>query len=529
MPDVAEHVGVARPDDLAALLDAVVAIGSDLDLKSVLRRITEAACTITGAKYGFLARIDDDGAIFDYVTHGMSPAIAAHLGRLPQAAGLLGVITHAERPLRLANVADHPMSAGFPKNHPMMRTFLGVAVRVRGQVFGNLYLTEKRDGAEFTEADEALVEALAGAAGYVIDNARAYAISEIRRKWLEASAAVSERLHSGEVHEALDLVVRSAREASEGTTAAIIIPNATGAPEVLALDGVVERQELLASWPDAPDFNELDPHGGMVVLPDGAAGTAAVVPMRSQLGRSGFLLIRLPFGRGTVPDATAEMFTAFADQASLAFDRVQAVADRQELLLVAERERIARDLHDVVIQRIFATGLQLQGLRPRIDNPVLDEAVESVITDLDTTIKEIRASIFDLSHRRKGSLRADIAGLATEYKTVLGFTPRMRTTGPVDSLVSGEVAQQLLSVLREALSNIARHAGATSCDVRVLVEGDALTLVVDDDGVGLPEKRAESGLRNARARAEEFGGTLQVLSRSGGGTRLRWQVPVLPG
>ncbi len=529
MTDVAEHVAVAHPDDLAALLDAVVAIGSDLDLRSVLRRITEASCAITGARYGFLAILNDDGTgILDYVTHGMSPAIAMHLSQLPQAVGLLGVITHSERPVRLADVADHPMAAGFPKNHPAMRTFLGVAVRIRGKVFGNLYLTEKRGGATFTAADEALVEALAGAAGFVIENARAYELSEVRRKWLEAAAAVSERLQSGEVDAALGLVVRSAREAGGGTFAALVVPSEDGTPEVLAADSIVDRDasEVLAEWIDAPDLASLDPADGMVVLPDGTRGTAALVPMRSQLGRSGLLLIRLPEGRGALQPGTSEMFTAFADQASLAFDRAQAVVDRQELMLVGERERIARDLHDVVIQRIFATGLQLQGMRPRILNPALDEQVEGVIADLDTTIKEIRTSIFDLTNRRRGGLRSDLADLATDYKVVLGFAPRVRTTGPVDSLVTGELAQQLLSVLREALSNVARHSGAASCDVRVVVDGDAVTLVVVDDGVGLPEQRRESGLRNARGRAEQLGGSLTLLERDGGGTRLRWCAPL---
>ncbi len=525
-----EHTGLAHPDDLAALLDAVVAIGSDLDLKSVLRRITDTSCAMTGARYGFLATIDDDGGILDFVTHGMAPEIAAHLSQLPQATGLLGVITHSERPVRLENAGDHPMAAGFPQNHPAMRTFLGVAVRIRGKVFGNLYLTEKRGGVPFTQADEALVEALAGAAGYVIDNARAYALSEVRRKWLEASAAVSERLQSGEVDEALDLLVRRAREASGGSFAALLAQTEDGSAEVLAAHNVTDRdpEEVLSGWKDAPDLRALDLSDGMVVLRDGVQGTTALVPMRALLGRSGVLLIRLPGGRGVLEPGTPEMFTAFADQASLAFDRAQAVADRHELLLVGERERIARDLHDVVIQRIFATGLQLQGMRRQVTNAVLDERIEEAVADLDTTIKEIRHSIFDLTSRRKDSLRSDLADLATDYEAVLGFAPRVRTTGPVDSLVTGEVAQQLLSVAREALSNVARHAKATGCEVRVVIEGQGVTLVVDDDGIGLPEARRESGLRNSRSRAEELGGSMHLIPRDGGGTRLRWRVPVIP-
>ena len=515
------------PDDAALLLDAVVAIGSDLDLESVLRRIIDTACAITEAKYGFLAVLGDDGRITDYVTHGMTAGQVAHIRQLPEAVGLLGEITHARGPVRVDAIAEHPGAAGFPRHHPAMHTFLGVPVRIGDHVFGNLYLTEKRDGRHFTSADAARVEALAGAAGYVIDNARAFALSEMRRKWVRASAQVSERLQSGDMRAALDLVVSGARAACEASLAVLVAPTPGGPPDLLASDGTdgVDVAEWLARWGD--DLALLGSSTPLLVRPEEAAGTVVLVWMRTMIARRGVLLVRLPNGRGSIDEATAEMIRVFADQASMAFDRAQSVSDRQELLLIAERERIARDLHDVVIQRIFATGLQLQGLRGHVADPAVQSRLADAVADLDATIRDIRTSIFELNQRRHGSLRAELADLAVGYTPILGFAPRLRTSGPVDTLVPDVVGQQMLSVLREALSNVAQHAGAQACHVRVDTDGETATLVVDDDGRGVHAERVESGLRNARMRAEERGGAMTVAGRPEGGTRLTWRVPLL--
>lgn len=514
-------------DEAALLLDAVVAIGSDLDLTSVLRRIIDTSCAITGAKYGFLAVLGDDGGISDYVTHGMSEAIAEHIKGLPQAVGLLGEITHADRPVRVSDVGTHPGAAGFPANHPSMRTFLGVSMRIGGKTFGNLYLTEKRDGLVFTETDEARVEALAGAAGYVIENARAFAVSEMRRRWMRASSEIVERLHAGEVRAAINLLASGAREACDAELAALVAPPAAGPPEVFASDGPsgFDAGAWVDSWRD--DIALLGESTPLLERRDADGATVILVWLRTQIARHGVLLLKLPVGRGTVDPWMTEMIGVFADQASIAFDRAQSVADRHELLLVAERERIARDLHDVVIQRIFATGLQLQGLRGRIADPEVDARLGDAVADLDVTIRDIRSSIFELNHHRRASLRAELADLAVSYTPALGFAPKLRTSGPVDTLVPDHVGHQLLSVLREALSNVVRHAGARSCQVRVDTDGETVTLLVVDDGRGLGGSRIESGLRNARRRAEDLGGVMTVAERDGGGTILTWQAPLI--
>jgi signal transduction histidine kinase len=220
------------------------------------------------------------------------------------------------------------------------------------------------------------------------------------------------------------------------------------------------------------------------------------------------------------------LLASFADQASLALDRAQAISDREELMLVADRDRIARDLHDLVIQRLFATGLQLQGARRMAVSDDVRERLDTAVADLDVTIRDIRSTIFELQHAHNLSLRADVRGVAKEYVPVLGFTPLVRTSGPVDTAVPEALGAQLLAVLREALSNVARHAGADAAVVEVEATEHDLMLRVTDNGAGLPADRNESGLRNVRRRAAEHGGTVRLLQEEPHGTRVEWSVPL---
>jgi signal transduction histidine kinase len=251
-----------------------------------------------------------------------------------------------------------------------------------------------------------------------------------------------------------------------------------------------------------------------------------VVPLRAHLAAAGVLLVVLGTGRVALEGEEAELLTSFADQASLALDRAQAVADHEELMLVADRDRIARDLHDLVIQRLFATGLQLQGARRMAGDDEIASRIDNAVADLDVTIRDIRSTIFELQHARDASLRADVQGVAHEYVPVLGFTPLVRTSGPVDTAVPEPVGAQLLAVLREALSNVARHAGAEAAVVEVEVADGSVTLRVTDNGRGLPVDRHESGLRNVRRRAAEHRGTVRLLPEEPHGTRMEWTVPL---
>jgi signal transduction histidine kinase len=518
--------GPDLPDDAKALLDAVVAIVSDLDLHSVLDRIVVSACRLTGARYGALGVLGDKGELADFVTSGLTDVQHAAIGELPHGHGILGLLIDEPHPLRLEEIAAHPASYGFPPEHPPMASFLGVPVRIRGTVFGNLYLTEKEGGGTFSEADELLVEALASAAGFVIDNARSFAQSERRRQWLEASARIVEALQPPvRVDEALGMIVAGVRRVLSSLAVAVVHRGPDGY-EVAAM----ERPDVagMAELVDAvrEDIRRAEADVEMVVVPRGEHGTVVLVPLRAHLAATGVLLVLLGAGRGTLEAEEAELLASFADQASLALDRAQAVSDREELMLVVDRDRIARDLHDLVIQRLFATGLQLQGARRIAAGTEVVDRLDAAVADLDVTIRDIRSTIFELQETHDRSLRADVRGVVKEYVPVLGFTPLVRSDGPVDTAVDQRVGAQLLAVLREALSNVARHAEADAAVVEVAVTGREAVLRVTDNGTGLPEERRESGLRNVRRRAGELGGAVTFHAEEPHGTRLEWTVPL---
>ena len=402
-----------------------------------------------------------------------------------------------------------------------MSSFLGVPVRIRGTVFGNLYLTEKRDGGDFTEQDEALVSALAQTAGFVIENARAYGLSERRRQWLEASSELAEalqppmRLDRGMRH-----ITDAARRVAGARATALLRDHDTPTVSCLA-----EDEELVAGVLDEVARFVAHARSGIEPLTTRVGDLDVVaIPLRAHLAPAGSLVAL--FDRRPQDAEERELLASFADQAALALDRAQAIGDREQLAVISDRERIARDLHDVVIQRLFATGLQLQGVSMLVGDGDVAERLDGAVTDLDATIAAIRGTIFELQNTQTSSLRAEIRALVREYVPVLGFTPTVRTTGPVDTAVTDRVREQVLPVLREAVSNIARHALAETARVELSVAASELRLVVSDDGTGLAEGRIESGLRNARRRAEDLGGTLTLSPNAPTGTVLSWTVPL---
>ncbi len=509
-----------------ALLDAVVAVSSDLDLPSVLTRIVESARELTGARFGALGVVGPDGYLSEFITSGLDPHERELIGAPPRGRGILRLLIEHPEPLRMPDLGRHPASYGFPPNHPPMRSFLGVPVRIRGTVFGNLYLTEKQGAEQFSDADTVLVEALASAAGFVIDNARAYGLSERRRQWLQATAELSDDLQPPLAREtALERIALSACAMARA-----------GAAAVVGLSGPADEaaQRAVVSCADDSRGAEVRDvvaralaslvHGAEATEGDVGAHHVLVVPLRAHLAERTALVLLFP---GGVPLEVEEreLMISFADQAALALDRAQALEERAELAVISDRERIARDLHDVVIQRLFATGLQLQGAQ-MLAAPDLAGRLEKAVADLDLTIRDIRGSIFELQHRERTSLRSEVRTLVREYVPALGFTPVVRTAGPLDTGVPGGVRDQLVPVLREALSNLSRHALADHAEVDLTLGETSLVLRVDDDGVGLPAHVAESGLRNARRRAEALGGSCRITRREPRGTSFVWSVPV---
>jgi signal transduction histidine kinase len=508
-----------------ALLEAFTAISSDLDLRSVLTRIVEAATQLTGARYGALGVIGSEGFLVEFVTTGLDDETRAAIGDLPHGRGILGLLIHRPEAIRLHDLAAHGDSAGFPDHHPPMSTFLGVPVRIRGTVFGNLYLTEKAGGEDFTAYDEALVESLAGAAGYVIENARAYGQSERRRQWLEATAVLTEVLQPPvDLDDALARVTETVRWVSGALASAVVsLDRSSSVPAVVVADlsrpGDSERLDALLAEVRAAGHEQ----SARDIEVDG--WHALVLPLRAHLAQPGALVVVFDSALAPQDVEERELLASFADQTALALDRAQAVADREQLMVLSDRERIARDLHDVVIQRLFATGLRLQGVAMTVDAEAAGR-LETAVDEIDTTIKAIRGSIFELQNRGEPSLRGEVRALVREYAALLGFTPEVTTSGPLDTAVPAGVRDQLLPVLREALSNVARHARATCAEVELRADAREVSLVVRDDGRGLTTHRHESGLANVRLRAEALGGTVTLVRRQPRGTELVWLVPL---
>lgn len=365
------------------LLEAILAVGSGLDLASTLERIIGAARQLVDAKYAALGVLDESRThLSQFITAGIDADHARAIGDLPHGHGILGLLIVEPKPLRLSRINDHPDSYGFPAGHPVMRSFLGVPVLVRDEVFGNLYLTDKTTGAEFTDEDEELIVALAAAAGVAIENSR---------------------LHT----------------------------------------------------------------------------------------------------------------------------RVR------EVSILEDRERIARDLHDTVIQRLFAIGLGLQGTVRLTQRPEVASRIQTAVDDLDETVKQIRTAIFGLEASRlsSGGLRDRVLAAASDATASLGFAPKVVFDGPIDTVVPDRVGEHLVATLREALSNSARHARAHRIDVVVATQGGEVLLRVTDDGVGPGEvkPRGEAGghgVGNMRTRAEELGGQLDIGHGPEGGTRVTWRVPL---
>jgi signal transduction histidine kinase len=523
---VTEHAAdSAIPGSTQLLLDAVIAISSDLDLTSVLTRIVVSASELTGARFGALGVIGGDGELSDFITTGVDPHTRDLIGELPRGRGILRLLIDEPEAIRLDDLRAHPRSFGFPPNHPTMITFLGLPVRIRGTVFGNLYLTEKDGGLPFTESDELLVQALATAAGFVIENARAYGLSERRRQWLEASSELADTLQPPlDLGRALQLITNSARAIAGAEATAVVQVPELDAASVVALDGPAGNrvQGLLADITEAM-------HGGRRQSPIELAlddMKAVVIPLRAHLAAPGVLVALFDKAHRAGEYEERELLMSFADQAALALDRAQALEDRAELAVISDRDRIARDLHDLVIQRLFATGLQLQGIRSVSETPAVNERIDETVDALDLTIKDIRSTIFELQDRQSGSLRFETRKLVKEYVPVLGFAPTVRTLGPVDTAVPEPIRDQLLAVLREAISNIARHALADHADVELRVDGHEVVLTVTDDGVGLRQDRVESGLRNARRRASALDGSFDVSAGEHQGTTFVWRVPL---
>jgi signal transduction histidine kinase len=548
LQELLERVGdvMAGRERLSSLLQAVVGIGTDLDLPSTLHRIVVAACELVGARYGALGVIGSDRHLVEFITEGMSAAEHHAIGNLPMGRGVLGLLIDDPRPVRMPDISQHPRSYGFPANHPVMRSFLGVPVRIRDEIFGNLYLTEKRNGEAFTEEDEEVVVALATAAGVAIDNARLYTAAGRRQRWLEATAEIiAALLGPVERTSALQMVAERAQAVADAPLVLVLLADDVDgnlrvevvSPPTAALLGtrvtVVDTPfEAVLAQRRHIFVDDLAAAAGWPVEVPGTA--ALLAPLATATEVQGVLVLALPPG-GYAAEDDLNMVMGFAGQAALALERARAQEERELLMVLEDRERIARDLHDVVIQRLFATGLSLQSTSRLVIRDEARERIGQSVDEIDTIIRDIRRAIFELRSPASTSLHAEILATVDRCTAPLGFRPELRLEGPVDLGVPDELHGDIVAVLREALSNVARHANATMAWVTVAVTGHTVRIEVSDNGSGVagpaPDRPATAestghGLHNLRARADDRGGSLHIDPREPAGTTLVWFVPL---
>ena len=532
-------------DQARRLLDAVVGVASDLSLPDVLRRIVESATRLGGARYGALGVLDEGGdELGEFLVTGLDAEAQRTIGTHPTGKGVLGLLIAQPEPVRMPDIRLHPRSYGFPPHHPPMHSFLGVPIRVGGAVFGNLYLADKVDAPEFTSGDEQVVVALAAAAGVAVEKARLYRDSRRREQWLEAANAITPALLAERgPDEVLERIARQARAVTDADLAVVALPArdgegwviraATGA-EAHRLTGrlIDGRHPVVAEALKRPEtLRRTDPDVALALL---GRSSPAVLVVPVALGSDPLALLVVA-GQGPFHDVDRPAASAFGNQAALALEVARAQDDQRRLALFEERDRIARDLHDSVIQRLFGTGLRMQGLRELVTQPSVEQQLGEFVDDLDTTIRDIRRTIFDLRDTPEPgpvSLRAQLLQAIRDAARTLHVDPRITFTGPLDTKVPDEVRDDVLATLREALSNAARHAEAGQVHVEVTVtepEPGAwlLELSVRDDGRGIRRgSRAGGGLANMGDRASRWGGRCLVEPNADGGTHVYWSVPL---
>lgn len=533
-----EHVDEPR---LRRLLDVVPQVIGELDLAHVLERIIEAAVDLVDARWGALGVIGSDGGLEQFVHVGMAPPEVTAIGHLPEGHGILGAVIDSGEPIRLAHLSEDSRSTGFPRHHPHMDAFLGVPIRIRDRIFGNLYLTNHDGGPEFSEEDQRLVGSLAAVAAVAIENARLYDESVRRERWSSALAEVTAALLSEDTVDILAVLAERVASVIESELVSVVVADGTddgepmlrvdtargvGAEELVgrrfAAEGTLSGRAIASGA--IASLDATDPRDS--VVREGPSAAMAL-PVRAGDQVLGALSVYRAPGAPRFTDAERAMASEFALQAGVAIELTRGRADRQRLLLVEDRSRIARDLHDHVIQRLFGTGLALQAVGAR--NPGAAEAIGAQVDAIDAAIGEIRTAIFALAPRpgSDGALRHRLLDVATEAAHGLENPPLMTFAGPVDLLITGQLADDVLAVVRESLANAARHARATRVEVAVAVDDERVVVTIDDDGIGVPDAvHRASGSRNLDDRARRRRGSFDLSRRPEGGTRARWSVPV---
>jgi signal transduction histidine kinase len=537
-----------KPDQRDALIEAALALSSELSLPVVLQRIVEIAVQITGARYGALGVIGPGGRISEFITTGVTPAEHDAIGDLPIGRGILGYLIEDARPLRLPNLSEHPRSVGFPKHHPPMFSFLGAPVKAHGRVFGNIYLTEKQGEDEFDADDETTLIALAAQAGAAIGNSELYAETRRREHSLDALREVNSAILSGAPRDdVLALVARHARELAGADLVTLVIPtDDPGTLRIAVADGVhsdrlvgmdvplqgsVSGEVIGTGLPVTVGDASNDPRTYQPMVRGGQMGPSVFVPLSLRGRAFGTLAVSHLVGGDPFAEEEILLVQTFAGQAALALEYARAQTELQRLMVMDERERIATELHDGVIQSLFAVGLGLQATAIRVEDPEVESRIEEAVGELDHAIRDLRNYIFGLRPGILADRQLDQA--LHDMAADVAAKNNLDVDVEIDPAVAAELSSSsgdIIQLARGALSNVARHAEARKAWVSLTRDGATIVLEVRDDGKGFDPRRrrraGHDGLTNIRNRADAMGGTADITSAAGKGTAVRI---ILPG
>ncbi|MGI8608325.1 MAG: GAF domain-containing sensor histidine kinase [Candidatus Dormibacteria bacterium] len=528
------------------LLEIGMTLAAELSLPLVLQRIVELAIELTGATYGALGVLGSERRINEFITVGITEEARERIGHIPEGHGILGLLIDEAQPLRLKNLAGHPQSSGFPAQHPPMTSFLGAPIRARGRVFGNIYLTDKKDAEEFSQQDEDALLVLAAQAGIAVANARVYEESVHRQRSLEVVHDLTERILAGEpLAGILGSVAASARELVGADVAMIVGQASPGNPStVMVADGYGAEALRSTVVPFGQSISgEVMRTGHPIVVEDATSHPDAYPPITAsaEMGPTIFVPLRLRdriFGTLSVANRRGgslfsgedlKLVQTFANHASVAIEQARSREAHERLALLDDRERIGRELHDGVIQALFAVGMRLQSAALVSTDPDVRQRMEGAVEEIDRTILDLRNYIFGLRPTilDDQELAQALTALADDFSTRSGVV----TISDVDpvvatalSLLSGDIVQ----LAREALSNVGRHAGASTCRLTLRADGAGAVLEIDDDGHGFDTALTQTGrgLGNLRARADQIGSTGAIASTPGEGTTVTIRIPL---
>ena len=535
-----------RRDPKDALLEAGLTLASELSLPMVLQRIVDLAAEVTDARYGALGVLGPNDELVDFITTGISAKERRAIGALPRGRGVLGLLVREPRLVRVKDIGSHPSSVGFPANHPPMHSFLGVPVQALGHVYGNIYLAEKRGAREFGPEDERSLQVLATQAGVAIANASLYQKTLQRERWLEAQHEITtDILEGADAGAILTSVAEHARDLAGAEAATILTTTSTRGQLVVAAAVGAYADQVIGQPVPAPKSisgavmetgqplhtDDAGSHvrGYQPIIRLGHVGPAIFVPLRVGGRATGTLMVANTKGGSRFDQSTISLVETFAAQASVAIGYGRAQADVRRLELMDERERIAKDLHDGIIQSLFAVGMGLQGTALMAGSPETAARIDSAVGELDRVIRDLRNYIFGLRPGILADRQLDQAlrELGEDIQKRSSFRVEVEVDAELAALVSSR-SHQIVQVTREALTNVARHAQAKQSVVRLARTGQTAVLTIEDDGIGFDVRRdkAGNGLRNMRERATAMGGSLRISSKVGKGTNLRFTFPI---